>query len=91
MSDEQLVSRGNAADNLLENELFREVMDGLDQQYHAAWRIAKTVEAREDCHRYVCLVEKFLADITSISTTGKFAASRIKELQGKRVIAWPKL
>ncbi len=92
MKDELIVERGRAAGHLLENEIFREVMNGLDAQYHAAWRDAKTIEAREDCHRYVCLVEKFIADITAISTNGKFAANRIRELTAtkERIFAWPR-
>ncbi len=79
MRDEEVAAKGRSADHLLENDIFREVMNGLDAQYHAAWRGAKTIEAREDCHRYVCLVEKFVADITAISTNGKFAESRIRD------------
>ena len=84
------VARGRAAELLMENDTFREVMNGLDAQYHAAWRLAKTVEAREDCHRYVCLVERFLADIKAIADNGQFAAQRLKELSGKRLIQWPR-
>ncbi len=91
MSDDTIKSRGASADALLENALFREVIAGLEQHYTDAWRAARTVEAREDCHRYVTLVDKLVGDIRTISTSGKFAAQRIKELEGKRVIAWPKL
>lgn len=84
------IQRGIQADALLQNELFRDVLNQLDGLYTAAWREAKTPEAREDCFRYVKLVERLVQDITTISTTGKLAQARIRELErGKRGMTWP--
>lgn len=83
--------RGYQAEALLQNELFRETLNILDEYYTAAWRAARTVEAREDCFRYVQLVEKLIADITSVANTGKLEQARLKELErGKKgIIPWP--
>ena len=87
------VERGERARALLENGLLREALDGLDAHYTQAWRQARTVEAREDCHRYVLLTEKLIADLTSIATTGALERERLAELEGARrfVLPWPKL
>lgn len=92
MSDEREIQRGVQADALLANDLFREVMNKLDEEYTAAWRAASSVEVREDCHRYTRLIEKLIADIQSVANTGKIAQARVKELQtGKRGFEWPKI
>lgn len=84
------IQRGLQADALLENPLFREVMNTLDDSYTAAWREAKTIEAREDCYRYVKLTEKLIADIQSVSNTGKIEQARRQELErGKKGFTWP--
>jgi hypothetical protein len=85
------IQRGLQAQALLENQYLRDALNALDQQYHAAWRNAKTVEAREDCHRYVCLIEKLVADLQSTATTGKLKEARLKELEGAKrsIFTWP--
>lgn len=78
----QQIERGLQADALLQNTFFREVLNNLDNIYTAAWREAQTPAAREDCYRYVKLVERLVQDIQSISTTGKLTQKRVKELEG---------
>lgn len=72
--------RGIAAKHLIDNALLREVLNTLDATYHAQWRVAETVEAREDCHRYVRLIENLTADIREIAMTGKLEQQRLDEL-----------
>ncbi len=83
--------RGRAAQALLDNGLLREALAGLDATYTAAWRAATTPEAREDCHRYMKLVEKLTADLTSIATSGALEQARLRELErGKKgMLSWP--
>ncbi len=83
------IDRGIAARHLLDNELLRECLNNLDAIYHAKWRSAQTVEAREDCHRYVKVIEKLIADLTTIATTGKIEEKRLDELEGKKRTLWP--
>ena len=84
------IARGRAAEALLENALLREVLEGLDAAYTAAWRNAPSLEAREDCHRYVRLTERLIGDIASIANTGKLEQARIKELErGRKGLSWP--
>lgn len=82
---ETQIQQGIQADHLLQNETFRAALNRLDEYYTAAWRAAETVEAREDCFRFVRLVERLVQDIQSVSTTGKLAQQRIRELErGKK-------
>ena len=87
------IRRGESARALLDNALLREALKGLEAHYMAAWRLGRSVEAREDCHRYVVLVEKLGADLTSIATTGALERQRLAELEGGRKfsLAWPKI
>ena len=78
------IQRGISAQALLENELFREVLNNLDGIYTKAWREAPTPELREDCWRYVKVIERIITDIQSVSTTGKIEQARQNELEGKR-------
>lgn len=84
MSDaaQQAVERGIQAKALLENSLFREVMDTLDGHYHAAWRESETIEKREDCFRYVKLIEKLFSDIKTLALTGELTQKRLDEISG---------
>lgn len=60
-------------------------MSELDGLYHAKWRAAQTVEAREDLHRYVTVRDQIVKDIQTIVTTGKLEEKRLEELEGKVV------
>lgn len=85
------IERGYQAKALLENALFVEVMNQLDQLYTAAWRNAKTVDAREDCYRYVKLTEKLIGDIQSVANTGLIDKARQDEIEANKkrgMIPW---
>jgi len=85
------VERGHQAELLLQNDIFKELLNDLDGKYHALWRQAKTVEAREDLHRYVKVLERISTDLQSIANTGKLEQRRQNELTGDRgTILWPK-
>ena len=66
-------------------------MNTLDGVYTKAWREAKTVEAREDCYRYVKIIENIITDLQSVINTGKIEQARQNELEGKRKSLWPKI
>lgn len=57
----------------------------MDGTYHAKWRVAGSVEAREDLYRYVKVLEGFTADLRSIVMTGKLEEKRLEQLEGKVV------
>lgn len=83
------INRGSQAQALLENSLLQEALSALEQAYTAAWRAGRTLEAREDCHRYIKLIEKLKSDIQSIANTGALEQARINQLEGQRgKIAW---
>ena len=76
---------------LLQNALLKELLNELDGEYHALWRSAKTVEAREDLHRYVKVLERITSDLQSIANSGKLEQRRQNELTGDRgTVLWPK-
>ena len=83
------IQRGHAAQALLDNELLKECFVTLSDNYTQAWFDGRTVDVREDCHRYVQLIAKLKQDLTSIATTGAFERKRLDELEGKRKIPWP--
>lgn len=60
-------------------------MSDLDGLYHAKWRVAQTIEAREDLHRYVTVRDQIVKDIQSIAMTGKLEEQRLLQLEGKPV------
>jgi hypothetical protein len=91
MTTDSKVERGVLAEHLLANELLNEVLSGLDGEYHKAWRNAQTPEAREDLHRYVKVLERFVTDLKEIALTGQIEQKRLNELEGKKRTAWATL
>lgn len=86
------IQRGMNADALLENEMLKESMAALGNYYTQAWHDADKIEAREDCHRYMKLIERFWTDLRSVSNTGKLEQARILELErGRKGFTWPKV
>lgn len=81
MDSQEKLERGFKAQSLLNNEFFQECFDKLEQRYIEAWRASSTVEAREDAHKYVRLIEWLKHDLQSTATTGDIEAARQKALQ----------
>jgi len=81
MDSQEKLERGFKAATLLNSEFFQECFDRLEARYIEAWRASLTVEAREDAHKYVRLIEWLKADLQSIATTGEIEAQRVKALQ----------
>jgi hypothetical protein len=87
---ENKIDRGYQAETLLNHPIIKETFDKLDGEYHARWRNASTVEAREDCFRYVKVLERILGDLSTIAQTGHLERARQAELErGKKGFAWP--
>lgn len=76
--------RGDVARRILEDDLFKEAAIELDRIYVNVWRNAKTIEAREDAHRYMVLLNRMLTHFKSIATTGEIEKRALKELEGKK-------
>jgi hypothetical protein len=81
MDSQEKLERGFKAATLLNNEFFQECFDRLEQRYIEAWRASSTVEAREDAHKYLRLIEWLKHDLQSMATTGEIEAQRVKALQ----------
>ena len=81
MDSQAKIERGFKAASLLNNEFFNEVLDQLERRYIEAWRASSTVEAREDAHKYVRLIEWLKSDIQSVANTGDIEAARVQALR----------
>lgn len=77
------VERGYQARALIDNKLLGECLEKLTTEYTNAWRSAVTVEARENAHKFVTLIEKLKQDLQSIALTGELARKRDKDLTGE--------
>lgn len=78
------IERGAQADALLRSDIFKTALDNLDAEYHRLWRQAKTVESREDLHRYVTLIGKLVSDLRNMVVTGELERKRQEELSGEK-------
>lgn len=85
MDSADKLERGRAAAGLLQNPVFQECLALLDARYIEAWKAAKTVELREDAHKYTRLLEWLVADITSILNTGTLEEQRLAALEGRAI------
>lgn len=79
---------GHIANELARNEAFRHVMASLRDRYIENWQNARTVEAREDCHRCVRILDEIEKDLGSIATTGELTRKRNKDLTGNKHSLW---
>ena len=77
MDSQEKLERGFQAKTLLNSEFWKECFDKLEARYIEAWRASSTVEARENAHKYVRLIEWLKADLQSIATTGDIEAARL--------------
>lgn len=84
MAEIDPIRRAEHAARLLADDILAAAFDGLDACYVAAWRSAKTIEAREEAHRMMLSVGKLKADLQSMVTTGTLTARREKELRGSK-------
>ena len=84
LTDSQRLHRASEAKRLIESEAFVEAISGLDKTYIQAWRNAKTVEVREDAHRYMMLLNKFSADLKAMVFDGAVTDKRVIELEGRK-------
>jgi len=79
--------KGRAAETLLRDELLQEIFESLDAEYVQAWRSATKLEAREDAHRYVKVIDRVRSDLRTIALSGELDRKRKAELEtGKRPI-----
>lgn len=53
------------------------VLSEMDAHYTNEWRKASTVEAREDAHRYVTLLNKFRGHLSAVALSGAVASEAI--------------
>ena len=81
------IARSIEAQRILDSEVTQDALDKLEKVYIAAWRNGKTVEAREDAHRYLTVLGKFAQHFRSLTTTGELEAQEQKRLEGRK--GWP--
>ena len=76
--------RGQRAQELLRNEILLQSLKEMEEHYIEAWKKGRTIEVREDAHRYVTLLSNFKDHLSSLVLTGALDAKRIAELEGRR-------
>lgn len=55
---------------MVEEGEFKSACDKLEADYVAEWRDAKTIEAREDYHKLITLMDRLKLELVSVITTG---------------------
>lgn len=77
------VERGQRAEILLKDPLLRQTLAGLEDEYVKAWKQARTLDAREDAHRLVRLIERFRDHLASLAFTGTLTSRQQRDLEGR--------
>ena len=77
------LERGRRAEILLGDPLLGQTLEDLEAEYVKAWRKAKTLEARENAHRLVGLIDQFRDHLASLALTGTLNARNRAQLEGR--------
>lgn len=77
------VERGQRAEILLKDPLLRQTLEGLEEEYIKAWKQARTLDAREDAHRLIHLIERFRDHLASLAFTGTLTSRQNADLEGR--------
>lgn len=77
------VERGQRAEILLKDPLLRQTLKGLEEEYIKAWKQAKTLDAREDAHRLIHMIERFREHLASLAFTGALTSRQNADLEGR--------
>lgn len=68
---------GEQARALLDSPVMQDVFNALENQYTEAWKRAETVEAREDFHRYVSILDGLRQALRSMALTAQLRRERL--------------
>ena len=85
---QQKMQAGDQASHLLESQAMKDAVLRLRNTYVESWMQAKTVEAREDCHRCIVALADLLKDLKSTITTGQLTRKRLDTLQDNAPQTW---
>ena len=77
------VERGQRAEILLKDPLLQKTLEGLEEEYVKAWKQARTLDAREDAHRFVRLIGRFHDHLASLAFTGTLTSRQNADLEGR--------
>lgn len=77
------VERGQRAEVLLKDPLLRQTLEDLEEEYIKAWKQARTLDAREDAHRLIHLIERFRDHLASLAFTGTLTSRQSADLEGR--------
>jgi len=90
MTDElkinQRKSRGARAEQLLQDEFFKETLEKIEQDYIAAWRRSdpKDIDGREVLYSAISVVADIINHIKSIAADGRMAQKELENLEKLR-------
>ena len=77
------VERGQRAEILLKDPLLRDTFAELENEYVKAWKQARTLDAREDAHRLIRLLERIKDHLASMAFTGQLTNKQTADLEGR--------
>lgn len=81
MSDAVDVQRGRRAEDVLNNEVYAESYEQIEQEIYRKWQDSRDKEDREQLHRLLMALRLVKSALESTMRSGKVAA---KELERKR-------
>lgn len=83
MSDEQRLSKGNRAREVLENEEFQAAFEAIEQELTNAWKTSPQRDRTGREHLFLCLtmLEKVKAGLTQTMESGKLAQLELQHLK----------
>jgi len=82
MSLENDAERGRLAEAVLDNPVYRESFDLIEQGLIRAWRDCRDKAEREDLHKLLRMLDKTRNTLESTMRSGKVAAEDLRQKQG---------
>lgn len=84
MSDEQDMQRGRLAEDVLNNEVYADAHDQIEQEIYRKWQDSRSPDDREQLHRLLMALRLVKSSLESTMRSGKLAAA---ELERKRTLS----
>ncbi len=83
MSDELDVQRGRQAQEVIDNPIYIEAFELLEQEIIKQWRDARETQDREQLHQLLLMLGKSKTTIESVMRSGEIAAAEIARKQSR--------
>lgn len=81
MSDERDVERGRRAQDVLDNEVYRDSYTLIEQELIRLWRESRDKDERDELHRLLRMLDKARNVLETVMRTGRLAQDAIQQKQ----------